>query len=113
MRGGEIMDFPSPAADYTEQSLSITIICGYDANCRTLETSAGYAIVNVAKQPSVGDSVLISFCGKMDIVTVQGKALITQEGEAIEGDSLDDAKVIGVVTFLLNRVSVTDNLPVI
>lgn len=107
------MDFPSPAADYTEQSLSITIICGYDANCRTLETSAGYAIVNVAKQPSVGDSVLISFCGKMDIVTVQGKALITQEGEAIEGDSLDDAKVIGVVTFLLNRVSVTDNLPVI
>lgn len=59
------------------------------------------------------ESVLISFRGKMEIVTVQGKALITQEGEAIEGDSLDDAKVIGVVTFLLNRVSETDNLPFI
>ena len=107
------MGFPSPASDYTEQSLSITSICGYDGNCRTIETSAGYAIVNVAKRPSVGDSVLISFCGKIGIVTVKGKALITLEGEAIEGDSLDDAKVIGVVTFILNRVSETDNLPVI
>ncbi|HIB8524892.1 TPA: hypothetical protein ACWX5G_003427 [Enterobacter cloacae] len=107
------MGFPSPAANYTEQALSITSICGYDGNCHTSETSTGYAIANVAKKPSMVNSVLISFCGKMDFVTVQGKALITQEGEAIEGDSQDDAKVIGVATFLLNRVSETDNLPVI
>jgi hypothetical protein len=104
------MGFPSLAADYIEHSLSITSICDYDGNCRTID---GYAIVNVAKQPSIGVSVLISYCGKRDFVTVQGKALITPEGEAIEGDSLDDAKVIGIVTFLLNRVSETDNLPVI
>ena len=58
------MGFPSPAAVYTKQSLCITSICGYDGNCRTSETSAGYAIVNVVKQPSMGESVLISFCGK-------------------------------------------------
>lgn len=42
-------------------------------------------------------------------MTVQGMALIAQEGEPIEDDSLDDAKVIGVVTFLLNHVLETDN----
>ncbi|WP_370972542.1 hypothetical protein [Enterobacter wuhouensis] len=107
------MGFPSPASDYVEQTLSITSICGYDGNCRTIETSAGYAIINVAKKPSAGDSVLITFCGRMDFATVQGKALITQDGEAIEGDSLDDANVMGVITFLVNRATDTDNSPVI
>ena len=103
------MGFPSPAADYAEQTLSITSICGYDGNCRTIETSAGYAIINVARKPEVGDTVLISFCGSLDFA----KAMITQDGEAIEGDALDDATVMGVVTHLLNRVTDTDNRPVI
>ncbi|MCK7289595.1 MULTISPECIES: S24/S26 family peptidase [Enterobacter] len=107
------MGFPSPAADYAEQTLTFTSLCGYDGNCRTIETSAGYAIINVARTPEVGDTVLISFCGSLDIAKVQGKALITQDGEAIEGDSLDDATVMGVVTHLLNPVTDTDNRPVI
>lgn len=31
-----------------------------------------------------------------------GEALITSEGEALEGESLDDVDVIGVVTFFIN-----------
>lgn len=107
------MGFPSPAADYTEQSLSNTNIGGYDGNCRIIETLASYALVSIAKQPSMVDTVLISYCVKVDFLTVQGKALIKQKGEAIEGDLLGDTKVIGIVIFLLNRVSETDNLPVI
>ncbi|WP_163333069.1 hypothetical protein [Enterobacter bugandensis] len=107
------MGFPSPAADYAEQALTITSICGYDGNCRTIEISAGYAIINVSRKPEVGDTVLISFCGSLDFAKVQGKALITQDGEAIEGGALDDATVMGVVTHLLNRVTDTDNRPVI
>ncbi|WP_324279648.1 hypothetical protein SOP92_13405 [Enterobacter ludwigii] len=107
------MGFPSPAADYAEQTLTITSLCGYDGNCRMLETSAGYAILNVARKPEVGDTVLISFCGRLDFASVQGKTQITQDGEAIEGDGLDDVDVMGVVTYLLNRVTDTDNRPVI
>ncbi|EPZ8354687.1 hypothetical protein ACXWYY_000130 [Enterobacter hormaechei] len=107
------MGFPSPASDYAESTLTVTRICGYDGNCRTIETSSGYAIINVSKKPRVGDTVLLSFCGSLGFATVQGKALITQDGEAIEGDALDDANVMGVVTFFLNRVADTDHLPVI
>ncbi|EPF1233428.1 hypothetical protein ACSQOC_002881 [Enterobacter ludwigii] len=107
------MSFLSPAANYAEQILSITSICGYDGNCRTIEMSAGYAIINVARKPEVGDTILISFCGSLDFAKVQGRALITQDGEAIEGDAFDDTTVMGVVTHLLNRVTDTDNRPVI
>lgn len=107
------MGFPSPAADYAEQTLSITSISGYDGNCRTIETSSGYTIINVARKAKSGDTVLISFFGKLDFASVQGNALITPDGEAIEGDTLDDVTVLGVVTFLLNSVTDIDDRPVI
>jgi DNA polymerase V len=36
---------------------------------------------------------------------LHGAALITEEGEAIEGDALEDVKVHGVLTHTLNRAS--------
>lgn len=103
------MGFPSPATDYAEATLTITSLCGYDGNCRTIETSAGYAIINVSHKPHPGDTVLISYCGRTEFAVVQGKALITPEGEALEGEALEgealgDTTVHGVVTHFLNRV---------
>ncbi|CAH5913921.1 hypothetical protein AI2916V1_3789 [Enterobacter cloacae] len=106
------MGFPSPATDYVESRLTIISMCGYDGNCRALETSAGYAIINVAIKPDSGDTVLISYCGRMEFAIVQGKALITPEGEAIEGDALDETTVHGVVTHFLNRVGSQDDEPI-
>ncbi|MGG7523106.1 hypothetical protein ACQ3G4_17225 [bacterium BS0013] len=107
------MGFQSPALDLAEQILTITNLCGHDDNCRTIETSAGYVIINIARKPKIGDTILIAFCGSLDLAKVQGRALITQDGEAIEGDSLDDATIMGVVTYFLNRVTDTDDRPVI
>ncbi|HED6238324.1 TPA: hypothetical protein R5X36_000404 [Enterobacter sichuanensis] len=107
------MGFPSPAANYAEQTLTIASLCGYDDNYRTIETSFGHAIINVAIKPEMGDTVLISFCGSLVFAKLHGKALITQDGEAIEGDALDDVTVMGVVTHILNRVKDTDDRPVI
>lgn len=73
-------------------------------NCRTIETSAGYAIINVSHKPHPGDTVLISYCGRTEFAIVRGKALITPGGEALEGEALDDTTVHGVVTHFLNRV---------
>lgn len=110
---GSIMGFSSPATDYAKLTFTFTSLRGYDGNFRTIETSAGYAIINVARKPEAGDLVMVLFCGRLGLVKVQGKALITQDGEAIEGDALDDATVMGVVTHLLNRVTDTDRRPVI
>ncbi|MEH3399152.1 hypothetical protein POW04_09990 [Enterobacter cloacae] len=106
------MGFPSPAADYAEASLTITSLCGFDGNCRAIETSAGYAIINVSNKPDPGDTVLISYCGRTEFAIVQGKALITPEGEALEGEALDDTTVHGVVTHFLNRVGRQDDEPI-
>ncbi|HAT7731470.1 TPA: hypothetical protein JAX37_003342 [Enterobacter cloacae] len=111
------MKITSPVANYTEHQLlslsSISSVCGYDDNCRTIETSDGYVLINVNTKPRTGDTVLLTFYGRMDLAKVQGNALITQDGEDIEGDSLDDVNIVGVVTFFLNRITETDNNPVI
>lgn len=36
-----------------------------------------------------------------ELATLRGRSLITEDGEAIEGDALDDVTVIGVVTFTI------------
>ncbi|KZP52013.1 hypothetical protein L8R18_02010 [Enterobacter kobei] len=107
------MGFQSLALDSAEQIFTISNLCGHDDNCRTIETSAGYVIINIARKPQIGDTILIAFCGRLDFAKVQGRALITQDGEAIEGDSLDDATTVGVVTYFLNQVTDTDDRPVI
>jgi DNA polymerase V len=45
------MGFPSPAMDYQEQRLTIDLLCGIDGNCRVIETSCGWAVINVAMRP--------------------------------------------------------------
>jgi hypothetical protein len=99
------MGFPSPAADYAVSRLSVDILVNFDANCRLAETVDGYAVIRVSRQPVQGDHVLIEFCGKMEFARLMGSSLITQDGEAIEGEALNDVNVQGVVTHWINRAS--------
>jgi hypothetical protein len=39
--------------------------------------------------------------GGTELATLRGRSLITEDGEAIEGEALDDVTVIGVVTFTI------------
>ncbi|EIV6849150.1 hypothetical protein L9335_000865 [Klebsiella aerogenes] len=86
-------------------------LCRVDADCRVLETSSGYAVIDVSRRPKQGDHVLVSFCGIIQLGIVRGRALITSDGEAIEGDALDDVEVKGVLTFLINRATYVDEDP--
>ncbi|WP_135719062.1 hypothetical protein [Klebsiella quasipneumoniae] len=110
-----IVGFPSPANDYVEQRLTVASLCRFDANCRVIETSTGYAVVDVSRRARQGDHVLISCSGNVQFAIVRGRSLITTEGEAIEGEALDDVVVEGVVTFLINRAyhHDDDQIPVI
>ncbi|HDY7326924.1 TPA: hypothetical protein RRE02_000032 [Klebsiella pneumoniae] len=92
----------------------VAILCQFDANCRAIETSAGYAVINVSIRPKQGSHVLISFCGSTQFAVVRGRALITSDGEAIEGEALNDVEVKGVVTYLINRAGWVsdDDIPI-
>ncbi|HED3851484.1 TPA: hypothetical protein R4217_000303 [Enterobacter soli] len=99
------MGSPSPAQDYVEQPLTIDSLCGIDGNCRVIETSCGWAVINIAIRAGNGDTLLVTMDGRNQFVKLHGQALITEEGEAIEGEALSDVTVHGVLTHTLNRAS--------
>ncbi|HBT3702482.1 hypothetical protein ACOI9Q_19440 [Klebsiella sp. C228] len=105
------MGFPSPAGDFAESRLSMNTICDINANKRIVETSDGYAVVNVSRRPGQGETVLIRYDGRMEFAKLHGDALITAEGEAIEDEALDDVEVVGVVTHTIIDL-MQDELPV-
>ncbi|EMR3499890.1 TPA: hypothetical protein P7Z72_004542 [Klebsiella pneumoniae] len=95
------MGFPSPAADYVEQRLSVNSICNVGPNTLLFERSGGYVVLDISLKPRQGSQVLIQHGGGTELATLRGRSLITEDGEAIEGEALDDVTVIGVVTFTI------------
>ena len=58
--------------------------------------------LDISLKPKQGSQVLIQHGGGTELATLRGKSLITEDGEVIEGEALDDdITVIGVVTFTL------------
>ncbi|HHT7402550.1 TPA: hypothetical protein ACT19U_004011 [Raoultella ornithinolytica] len=92
------MGFPSPATDYIERRISITSLCNLGANTLVVETRDGYAVIDVSRRPHQGDTVLVRYDGRTEFAKLMGRALITADGEAIEGEALDDVEAGGVVT---------------
>lgn len=95
------MGFPSPATDYTEQRLTVNSICSVGPNTLLFERSGGYVVLDISLKPSQGSQVLIQHGGGTELATLRGKSLITEDGEAIEGEALNDVTVAGVVTHII------------
>ncbi|HCT5946073.1 hypothetical protein [Klebsiella variicola] len=111
---GYNVGFPSPAADYVERRLTVDSLCGTGPNTRIVQTETGYAVVDFSVKPKQHDTVLIQYSGGTDFAKVMGKAFITRDGEALEGEALDDVVVLGIVTFVINRIwKDDDDYPVI
>lgn len=108
------MAFPSPAKDYAETRLDIETICCMDRNCTAIETTTGYAVINRSKKVEQGALLFIEHCGRNQFARRMGSALITDDGEALEGEALDDVNVLGVVTHLIHRAvsAEDDQIPV-
>ncbi|UAN38777.1 hypothetical protein [Enterobacter asburiae] len=104
------MGFPSPAMDYVEQQLSPSILCNIGADSRVLETDIGFAVIEPVVKKTLGDVLLILCDGHTQFAKLMGDALITNDGEAIEGFALEDVEVLGRVTFFINRV-ISDDYP--
>ncbi len=85
-------------------AVNIDLLCGIDGNCRVIETSCGWAVINVALRPEQGDTLLVRMDNRNEFAKLYGSELVTEDGEAIEGDALDDVEVFGVLTHSLNQV---------
>ena len=105
------MGFASPAADYVERQLSPAILCNIGADSKVLETDMGFAVIEPAMKRH-GDVLLILCDGHTQFAKLMGKALITDDGEAIEGSALEEVEVLGRVTFFINR-ALDDDCPAI
>lgn len=105
------MGFPSPATDYTEQRLTVNSICNVGPNTRLYERDGGYVVLDISLKPKQGSQVLIQHGGGTELATLRGRSLITEDGEAIEGEVLNDVTVAGVVTHIICDVR-SDSLAV-
>ncbi|HIF6304085.1 TPA: hypothetical protein ACX3LH_006531, partial [Klebsiella michiganensis] len=54
---GDVMTvsyFPSPAADYIEQRLTVTAACNISANSQVIETDRGYVVLDLSLKVTQG-----------------------------------------------------------
>nr|WP_227641152.1 hypothetical protein [Klebsiella pneumoniae] len=84
--------------------MTVDKLCGTGPNTRIVQTETGYAVVDFSVKPKQQDTVLIQYSGGTDFAKVFGKAFITRDGEA-----LDDVVVLGIVTFVINRIGKDDD----
>ena len=109
------MGFPSPAADYVSATLTADNICGLTSNSLVIQTSEGLAVVDRGLMVRQGAILLGTMEGRSYSGKILGQAFITHDGDAIEGESLDELQVIGVVTHFVTdtRNRLDDDCPVI
>lgn len=79
------------------------------ASANIVETQEGFDVIESASLGKRGDTLLIWFCGRQQHAYWAGDALITDDGEAIEGEALDDVRLVGVVTHTIHPVSSDEN----
>ncbi len=103
------MGFPSPAGDYVEQRFSPASMCITNTS-RILETSSGYAIIEPCTRLVQNQVLLILSGGRTQFARVMGRALICDDGEAIEGEAEEEVEVMGRVTFFINSALQDDRV---
>ena len=104
------MGFPSPAGDYVEQRLTPERICGIGMDSRILETSSGYAVIEPCTRLVQNQVLLILSGGRTQFARVMGRALICDDGEAIDGAAAEEVEVMGRVTYFINSAIEDDRV---
>ncbi|EOW6741598.1 hypothetical protein ACOZ0W_000685 [Cronobacter dublinensis] len=83
-------------------------------NSRIVETSTGYAVIDNSMLPTIGSTVLFSLYGNVQFGFITKHRIITDDGETLEGTTLDDVEIAGVVTHTIHSAdSITDQRPII
>lgn len=92
------MGFQSPAQDYIEPRLNLNkIFMPHPANTFRVDTASGFVLVDSAVRVEHGDTVAVQWNGYPMMGKFYGKSLITEDGESLEGEALQDVIILGKV----------------
>jgi len=99
------MGFPSPAQDYVESRIDLNKLFILHPSATFLVERGNLSyVVDSSLKPRPGDEVCYELFGEQGIGKMMGRAIITPEGEAIEGALLDDMLIRGVVVVQVMKV---------
>ena len=93
-----VSSFPSPAADYVEQRLTVTAACNIGAHSQVIQTDRGYVVLDLSLKVTQGSVLFIRLAGELQFAKLMGSSFITAEGKSIEGEALEDVELLGVAT---------------
>lgn len=99
------MGFPSPAADYVESRIDLNkLFIPHPSATFLVERGSLSYVVDSSLKPRAGDEVCYELFGEQGIGKMMGRAIITPDGDAIEGSVLDDLMIRGVVVLQVMKV---------
>ncbi|MDU4843632.1 MAG: hypothetical protein E6X49_21185 [Leclercia adecarboxylata] len=81
---------------------------GVGIDTRIMETSCGFAVIEPVTRLVQGQTLLILSGGRTQFAKLRGKALICDDGEAIEGAAAEEVEVMGRVTYFINSTDADD-----
>lgn len=84
-------------------------LSGLNPGAQYIEIGSDILAVEQRSEADAGCMLLIAFMGRRQIARLCGTALITEEGEAIEGDALDEVEMLGVVTHIIRPAAFDDH----
>lgn len=100
------MGFPSPASDYVETRLDLNVLLiSHPSSTLIINDVDRLVIVDRSLRAGQGDTVAFELFGEGQLGKLSGRALITEDGEAIEGEALDEVTIIGRVTHIALEIT--------
>ncbi|MFG1172181.1 hypothetical protein AAFN90_00945 [Erwiniaceae bacterium CAU 1747] len=100
------MGFVSPAQDYVESRLDLnTLLVPNPAATLVINDAGRMVIVDRSLRAGQGHTVAFELFGEGRIGKLSGSALITEDGEAIEGEALEEVTIIGRVTYIALEIT--------
>lgn len=98
------MGFPSPATDYIEDSICLNrLFIPHPSATSLVEFGGLQYVIDSAAVPGPGSEICYEIFGEVAIGKFMGRAIITPDGDAIEGEALSEVIVLGAVVLTITQ----------
>jgi len=98
------MGFPSPAVDYIEDGICLNrLFIPHPSATSLVEFGGLQYVIDSAAVPGPGSEICYEIFGEVAIGKFMGRAIITPDGDAIEGEALSEVIVLGAVVLTITQ----------
>lgn len=98
------MGFPSPATDYIEDGICLNrLFIPHPSATSLVEFGGLQYVIDRSVTPGPGSVVCYEMFGEVAIGKFMGRAIITPDGDAIEGEALSEVIVLGAVVLTITQ----------